>query len=513
MGAVRRQPAGKVRLPWWLLALAAGVGLLVSWQAERFAVDTASVEFQRTVGRLASHLSDTRDKSRTLGAVRALGMTDPVIRATAAGQLPPDNAGARALLSTVAAAFGLSELFIVDKTGVIVAYETNPPTGITGLGRNLSFRPYFRVALEGRPNMYAALGVNSAKRGMYIAAPAVDAGNAVVGALVAKIGFEEIDALLAKEPEPFALIAPEGMVFASNLPEQLFHVGPGHDPARAAAATRAATAYASAPAQPLALGSQAGADHAERQRRMFSAAVDWDDPEGGTWVLAGFYDPNKRFGQVEHVFSGVVTFFLVIFFGAWLQTKLRLVLRAKELEAANAQLAVLTATDPLTGLANRRRLDEVLGREWSRAKRSGLPLAILMADIDDFKNFNDLYGHAAGDDCLRLVANAIVSTIRRGLDLACRYGGEEFAIILPDTAQEPAVEMAQAIRQAIESLAIAHADSPAGVVTISIGLAVCDGSTLASADACIHLADKALYRAKTGGRNRVVLENAEPATT
>jgi diguanylate cyclase (GGDEF)-like protein len=513
MGAVRPEPAGKVRLPWWLLTLAAAIGLLVSWQAERFAVDAASVDFQRTVGRLASHLSDTRDKSQTLGAVWALGMTDPVIRATAAGQLPPDNAAAKALLSTVALAFGLSELFIVDKAGVIVAYETNPPAGISGLGRNLSFRPYFQVAMQGRPNMYAALGVNSDKRGMYIAAPAVDAGNVVVGVIVAKIGFEEIDALLAKEPEPFALLAPEGMVFATNIPEQLFHVGPGHDPAGVAGASRAATAYVSAPPQPLAVGSGGILDDAERQRRMFSATVEWNDPEGGVWVLAGFYDPTRRFGRVEHVFSGVVTFFLVIFFGAWLQTKLRLVLRAKELEAANAQLAVLTGTDPLTGLANRRRLDEVLGREWSRAKRSGLPLAILMADIDDFKNFNDLYGHAAGDDCLRLVANAILSTVRHDLDLVCRYGGEEFAIILPDTGPGPAVEMAQSIRQAIESLALTHADSPAGVVTISIGLAVCDGSALASVDAYIHLADKALYRAKTGGRNRVVLENAALVAT
>lgn len=179
--------------------------------------------------------------------------------------------------------------------------------------------------------------------------------------------------------------------------------------------------------------------------------------------------------------------------------------RTAELEHANRELQQLSSTDGLTGLANRRMFDQVLEQEWARARRSSQPLALLMLDIDLFKHYNDCYGHLAGDDCLRQVAGLIHAHSRRASDLPARYGGEEFAVIAADIDVDGALSLAEGICRAIEAQAIAHARSPFARVTISVGVAVRvpqDGEGVA---VLIHQADQALYRAKSGGRNRVVL--------
>lgn len=181
------------------------------------------------------------------------------------------------------------------------------------------------------------------------------------------------------------------------------------------------------------------------------------------------------------------------------ELELRVVERTEALEAANRQLEILSVTDPLTGLANRRRFDAVLATECARAARSGQPVALLMMDVDHFKNFNDEYGHQAGDGCLRQVAAALRACARRAGDLPARYGGEEFAVIAAGTDAVAALALAEKMRRHIEALEIAHRDAPAGVVTISIGVA----SGRCSPDELLRDADRALYRAKQAGRNRV----------
>ncbi len=173
--------------------------------------------------------------------------------------------------------------------------------------------------------------------------------------------------------------------------------------------------------------------------------------------------------------------------------------------AMEAKLAELAATDGLTGIANRRHFDDELVMEWRRAARSSKPLAVMLLDVDHFKRFNDLYGHPAGDDCLRSVASAIAATIRRPGDRAARYGGEEFAAILPSTDLAGARDVAERVRAAIQALAIRHEGSEAGVVTGSIGVAaVVPGAKAApEISALLGTADAALYEAKREGRNRV----------
>ena len=182
----------------------------------------------------------------------------------------------------------------------------------------------------------------------------------------------------------------------------------------------------------------------------------------------------------------------------------------ERLEAANRHLRIQALQDPLTGIANRRRFDEMLGVEFRRAHRLAEPLSILMIDIDHFKAFNDTYGHPAGDACLRTVAARIDQQLRRSGDMLGRYGGEEFACILPGAEAEGALQLAETIRHAVEQLGITHAASPAGVLTVSIGLVTLDppGGTDGPA-IYVEAADGALYQAKHKGRNTVCVAQTQ----
>ncbi len=200
------------------------------------------------------------------------------------------------------------------------------------------------------------------------------------------------------------------------------------------------------------------------------------------------------------------------------EQKLALDLRSRELIRANESLRQVSLSDGLTGVANRRCLDETLRREWLRharvatvGQRGADPLhhtglALLLIDIDAFKAYNDRYGHSAGDHCLRQVADAIRSATLRLTDLTARYGGEEFAVLLPDTDVEGAEKVARRIMGNIQALNIAHDDSPvAPRVTVSLGIAHVGNETRMEAEALLQLADQALYQAKNQGRNRIMV--------
>jgi diguanylate cyclase (GGDEF)-like protein len=180
----------------------------------------------------------------------------------------------------------------------------------------------------------------------------------------------------------------------------------------------------------------------------------------------------------------------------WLTWLLRGELRRRH--TAERELALLASVDPLTGLANRRTLDQTLQLEWLRAQRSGQPLSILMIDADHFKALNDRLGHQRGDEALRALAKLIGGHVRRPADLAARYGGEEFAVVLPETTTAGAFTMAQNIRQAVEQL---PGESP---MTVSIGIATWAQGPYEELKQLLLAADKALYQAKASGRNRVV---------
>ncbi len=168
----------------------------------------------------------------------------------------------------------------------------------------------------------------------------------------------------------------------------------------------------------------------------------------------------------------------------------------------------LSYQDGLTGIANRRRFDEKLEQEWRRAVRENQPISLIMVDIDFFKNYNDLYGHPAGDDCLKKIAHVLSETIARPGDIAARYGGEEFAAILPNTALLGAEKLAEQIRAHVEGLELPHANSAVSPwVTVSVGLATRVPTNGDDYTLLLEGADRALYKAKQQGRNRLVIDH------
>jgi diguanylate cyclase (GGDEF)-like protein len=181
--------------------------------------------------------------------------------------------------------------------------------------------------------------------------------------------------------------------------------------------------------------------------------------------------------------------------------------REKRLLDHAESLRARSYVDGLTGIANRRYFDVALDRELRRAQRLGGSLSLLLTDIDSFKAYNDHFGHQAGDSCLSSVAQALASRLKRPADVAARYGGEEFAAILPDTDAAQARKLAEGIREYVASLNLPHA--PGAVrphVTLSIGVASMEKGRLEDAKALIEAADKALYAAKRGGRDRVMVD-------
>ncbi len=207
--------------------------------------------------------------------------------------------------------------------------------------------------------------------------------------------------------------------------------------------------------------------------------------------------------------------------GRWIETHVRFTLsgacfalysditRLKSKEAKlvelNAKLSLAAVTDGLTGLANRRAFDQYLDHELKRASRGSLPLSLVLIDVDRFKAFNDTYGHPAGDECLRALAECMQQVAQRPSDMAARYGGEELALVLPLTGETQAMDLAKRLRQLVRARAIAHEESEKGIVTVSIGVAAVDFEDSADLTPAqiLRRADEALYAAKTAGRDAV----------
>lgn len=192
------------------------------------------------------------------------------------------------------------------------------------------------------------------------------------------------------------------------------------------------------------------------------------------------------------------------------QMRYSLVVLTRRLDEANRELIRLSSVDGLTGISNRRQFDEFLAREWSRGVRGASPMSLLMCDVDFFKQYNDHYGHPAGDECLKTVARVLKTGVHRPADMVARYGGEEFVVVLPDTDAAGAQSVAEELRAALENLAIPHEGSSLGLVTISIGVACSvPQHKSGTAEQLIADADAALYLAKQAGRNQVLVANED----
>jgi diguanylate cyclase (GGDEF)-like protein len=216
----------------------------------------------------------------------------------------------------------------------------------------------------------------------------------------------------------------------------------------------------------------------------------------GEWS-ADLYVPGNLALQIYFGFHMLVLFLVSVLFMERRNM-------AEELRASNARLTVLAAMDGLTSIANRRSFDERFAEEWRRASRQQSRLSIAMIDLDSFKEFNDFYGHVAGDDCLRVVAEALTVQLESlPGSMAARFGGEEFAMLLPNADADATAAAAEGIRAAVYALAIPHVGSPWRFITVSIGYATLMPAYGRSQSELVKLADAALYQAKHAGRNRI----------
>jgi diguanylate cyclase (GGDEF)-like protein len=191
------------------------------------------------------------------------------------------------------------------------------------------------------------------------------------------------------------------------------------------------------------------------------------------------------------------------------QVRERIVIE-RALHQAHQTLKTLALTDSLTGLGNRRRLDAVFEAELRRARRQAYPVCVVMLDLDHFKAYNDRYGHGAGDQCLQRVGELLRQAAQRPADLAVRYGGEEFTLLLPDTDVRGAKVFVESLQQALRKEMMVHAGSPLGIVSFSAGIAVAEPArSEQSAQQLLEAADAALYEAKRQGRDRYAVADPE----
>lgn len=249
------------------------------------------------------------------------------------------------------------------------------------------------------------------------------------------------------------------------------------------------------------------------KNQVFAPALDQKDPAGnGACLLVPLHFSDRVWGALVLVMDARVY--------DWQEAQIELMIHIADqlaiaiqqselylqLQEANKKLQLLASTDGLTQVANRRYFDETLGKEWQRMTREKEPLSLLFTDIDWFKSYNDHYGHQAGDDCLRQVAQTITQVVNRPGDLVARYGGEEFVIILSNTDSQGAVQVAEKIRQAIADLHIVHPDSLVSpYLTVSLGIASVVPTGETTPDLIISQADQALYLAKNQGRDRFLV--------
>jgi diguanylate cyclase (GGDEF)-like protein len=466
-------------------------------------------------------------------AVKAI--TQVVARAQATPATSPENCAAF-LRGAMADAQWITGLSVIDAKGRVTC-STTP----TSVGLDITDRPYFEEAVRARTFIIAEQAIER-QRGrvrLVAAVPILAEDGSPNGIITAGFELRWIDRVaseLTRRPGAMMLIVDDAGMVLSAHPSEPKWLRKKLD------------------AQPLldallekreGIAMAAGPDGA---RRAFGFAP---LPDTNTFIAIGLDEADllQRVGretQIAYLQFAFVA--LIVLFGVWfggeqmivrplrelarmaayvghgnlrgrasrhrwaaefapLATALdvmsqRLAEREEELRVANAHLDKLVRQDGLSGLANRRGFDLRLEHEWRASARTGLPLALIMIDVDHFKAFNDHYGHVAGDICLRTVADALAKLASNAAVVA-RYGGEEFALLFSATSMNGALEIAEAVRREIEALRLRHQGAPSGHVTASFGVAALTASADDSPQMLIEAADAALYAAKRRGRNTV----------
>ncbi len=388
---------------------------------------------------------------------------------------------------------GCKSIAVVNPSGRVVALSDTP--GVPTI--DASDRLYFKVPQQTR-KLYIGPGVVSRIKGnpivFSIALPVFDsAGNllAVVSAGIDTNHITDFYGLMGFGVSPTVSIFKGDGDLVARYPDMAKHVGKNN--------AKGPLFAIQLPKAPQGVYESVSVLDGKKRIAAYRSLNDLDLVVfSGIEKSAAYHswkDRSVRTVSIVTLVLALIVFILVIGY--------RSIARQVKLETANRELNELATIDGLTGIANRRLFDTTLRREWSRFSRDKQPLSLLLLDVDFFKPYNDHYGHQAGDECLRKIAQALNSSLHREMDLVARFGGEEFAAILNCDSQGAQI-VAERMRAAVESLDIRHDFSECGnVVTISIGLASTSTSNVTSLEGMIRAADAALYEAKSHGRNTI----------
>jgi diguanylate cyclase (GGDEF)-like protein len=427
----------------------------------------------------------------------------------------PDLSALSAQMRVAAADIGVDVIWVMNAGGDCVA-ASNFAEATSFVGTNYSDRDYFSAALAGRRGRQYAVGRVTKVPGLFFSAPIIVNGR-FVGALAVKSDLPKIESAI-NHPHAF-LTDDQGVIILAADPILEMRALPGAAVRRLPPDQRLSR-YMRLDFDTYEFASESkpgGLVRVSGSRTPYLASHS-TLPEHG--VTVHILMPTRNTDSLRG--DAIVTFLLLYCSGILLTAvgfgvrvyvlRMRQYRRSMEetnetLTRLNAQLADLATVDPLTCLYNRRCMDESLEREVARAHRKQAPLAVIMIDIDHFKRFNDSFGHAAGDAVLRATGALMKQHIRGASDVVCRYGGEEFLIVMPEAGLGIARERAEALRMAMGALKLSHGGKALGRLTISLGLSMLpqNGTSVA---ALVSAADAALYDAKKRGRDRLVVSGA-----
>ncbi|HEX4909805.1 MAG TPA: hypothetical protein VFV64_03485, partial [Permianibacter sp.] len=327
-----------------IAAAALLIGMASATLISRSVISERAAALQDRLDNLNSRIAVQTTEGRITGAVEALARASSRLRDSALGKVGPDDPDSLSILRGLARQTGAQNTFVMNAEGVIVAYHID--SGKSGTGRKLDQRPYFQLAINGKTNLYPALGTNTGERGIYVAAPIFD-DSRIVGVLVNKIDFAVVDAVLQRENLPLAVLTPERVIFASNRPEWQFAVlGNEADRERAAGEFRYGNYYRER--QPALY--QPDASQQLRIGRQFyqvhATTLDWQD-RNGTWQLLAFTEPNYGWSLSHQVLSGVLPLLLVALAGSWWLSRQRHLGLRQRYEARLRTLSRVVEQSPL----------------------------------------------------------------------------------------------------------------------------------------------------------------------
>jgi diguanylate cyclase (GGDEF)-like protein len=389
-------------------------------------------------------------------------------------------------------------IFVLDASGLSIA-ASNWNTKDSFVGVDYSFRPYYKLARQNGADEYFADGVVSHRPGLFIS-HRIMAGGKFVGVVVVKVQFDALEARWSQLNSQVLVAQRNGIVLVTDVPDWRFQTLTKL-PLDVRDRVWRSGQYGNAPLTSLdsvPIGGGAvqlnGVDEVP-----IRAAIPTTD-----WTLFLMVPIGPALATATQMADGMALLVTALVIGGalvlrgWIRTY-------TAIAAHNEEIRRQAVTDPLTQLPNRRAFAASLDRHWRSCARSRTPLAAAMIDVDHFKAYNDFYGHQAGDECLRLIAQVLRETATRPDDMAARYGGEEFVLLLPGTDIAGALVVVEALRHRLRRMGIGHVTSPNGaIVTVSVGLASVVPSDESGAAVLIAKADKALYQAKNAGRDEAV---------